>query len=59
MAWHDQLVVVFVLRALPHLRHRVAAVVGPAVQPGLEQRLGQEASQQPLGLILQSRFYDL
>ena len=28
----------------------VAAVVGPAVQPGVEQRLGQEAAQQPLAL---------
>ena len=32
------------------LHHRVAAVVGTAVQPGLEQRLGQEPAQQVVGL---------
>ena len=30
------------------LNHRVAAVIGAAVQPGLEQFEGQEAAQQPL-----------
>src|SRR6185437_14967704 len=34
------------------LDHRVAAVVGPADQPGIEQRLGQEPAQQPLGLLV-------
>src|ERR1035438_1942071 len=34
------------------LDHRVAAVVGPAVQAGLEQRLGQEPPQQTLALIV-------
>ena len=34
------------------LDDRVAAVVGPAVQAGVEQRLGQEAAQQPLGLVV-------
>ena len=34
------------------LDDRVAAVVGPAVEPGLEERLGQEAAQQPLGLVV-------
>ena len=34
------------------LDHRVAAVVGPAVQAGVEQRLGEEAAQQPLGLVV-------
>ena len=32
------------------LHDRVAAVVGAAVQAGVEQRLGQEAAQQPLAL---------
>ena len=32
------------------LDDRVAAVVGTAVEPALEERLGQEAAQQPLGL---------
>ena len=30
----------------------VAAVVGAAVQPGVEERLGEEAAQQPLGLVV-------
>jgi hypothetical protein len=30
----------------------VAAVVGAAVEPGVEQRLGQEAAQQALGLVV-------
>src|SRR5437763_11426860 len=30
----------------------VTAVIGPAVEPGVEQRLGQEAAQQPLGLLI-------
>src|ERR1035438_7926781 len=37
------------------LDHRVAAVVGPAVQAGLEQRLGQEPAQQTLALIVVER----
>src|SRR5450631_2540765 len=34
------------------LDHRVTAVVGPAVQAGLEQRLGQEPAQQTLALVV-------
>ena len=34
------------------LDHRVAAVVGAAVQARVEQRLGQEPAQQPLGLVV-------
>ena len=34
------------------LDDRVAAVVGPAVEAGVEQRRGQEAAQQPLGLVV-------
>ena len=34
------------------LDDRVAAVVGAAVEPGVEQRLGQEAAQQPLALVV-------
>src|SRR5664280_3815826 len=37
------------------LDHRVAAVVGPAVQAGVEQRLGQEPAQQTLALIVVER----
>src|SRR6185437_5639490 len=37
------------------LYDRVAAVVGPADQPGVEQRLGQETAQQPLGLLVRER----
>ena len=37
------------------LDDRVAAVVGAAVQPGLEQRLGQEPAQQPLALLVVER----
>src|SRR4051794_7400855 len=35
-----------------HLDHGVSPVVGPAVQTGLEQRLGQESAQQSLGLFV-------
>ena len=34
------------------LDDRVAAVVGAAVEAGVEQRLGQEAAQQPLALLV-------
>ena len=34
------------------LDDRVAAVVGAAVEAGVEQRLGEEAAQQPLGLVV-------
>src|SRR5919204_2286507 len=33
------------------LHDRVSAVVGTAVQPGLEERPGKEAAQQALGLV--------
>jgi hypothetical protein len=33
------------------LGHRVAAVVGPAVETHVEQRAGEEAAQQPLALL--------
>ena len=41
------------------LDDRVAAVVGAAVQPGVEQRLGQEAAQQPLALVVVERLAGL
>src|SRR5436190_10896049 len=37
------------------LDDRVAAVVGPADQAGLEQRVRQVAAQQPLGLLVGER----
>src|SRR5579863_3857906 len=55
----DGLYLVEVLLATDERRRelddRVTAVVGAAHQPGVEQRLGQEPAQQPLGLVVVER----